>query len=37
MSVIVELDVLAPDFELGGMLAAPGRGRISLDAVVPLG
>jgi predicted DNA binding protein len=37
MSVIVELDVRATDFELGRVLAVPGRARIKLEALVPLG
>ena len=36
MSVIVELDVRATDFELGRVLAVPGRARIKLEALVPL-
>lgn len=37
MSVIVEFDVRAMDFELGRILAVPGRGRIKLQEMVPLG
>ena len=37
MSVIVELDVRATDFELGRVLAVPGRARIELEDIVPLG
>lgn len=37
MSVIVELDVQAMDFELGRVLAVPGRARIKLEDIVPLG
>ncbi|MFT4889647.1 MAG: putative DNA binding protein [Halobacteriales archaeon] len=36
MSVIVELDVQATDFELGRALAVPGRARIKLEDLVPL-
>ena len=37
MSVIVEFDVRATDFELGRVLAVPGRGRIKLQEMIPLG
>lgn len=37
MSVIVELDVQAMAFELGRVLAVPGRARIRLEELVPLG
>jgi predicted DNA binding protein len=36
MSVIVELDVRATDFELGRTLAVPGRARITLEDLIPL-
>jgi len=37
MSVIVEFDVRSTDFELGRVLAVPGRGRIKLQEMIPLG
>lgn len=37
MSVIVEFDVRAMDFELGRVLAVQGRGRIKVQEMIPLG
>lgn len=37
MSVIVELEVAAESFELGRVLAVPGRSAIDLEDMVPLG